>query len=79
MPFGLASLFGSIASLIPFIAPPLTSDQVKLLKADNIVSEEAKAEGRTLDGLGIRPAQLEVVLRTYLVQYRQHGQFGKIA
>ncbi|AQZ50827.1 complex I NDUFA9 subunit family protein [Martelella mediterranea] len=79
MPFGLASLFGSIASLIPFIAPPLTSDQVKLLKADNVVSEEAQAEGRTLDGLGIRPAQLEVVLRTYLVQYRQHGQFGKIA
>ncbi|MCD1635620.1 complex I NDUFA9 subunit family protein [Martelella mediterranea] len=79
MPFGLASLFGSIASLIPFIAPPLTSDQVKLLKADNVVSEEAQAEGRTLDGLGIRPAQLEVVLRTYLVQYRQHGQFGKTA
>ncbi|MEO2039264.1 MAG: complex I NDUFA9 subunit family protein [Martelella sp.] len=79
MPFGLASLFGSIASLIPFIAPPLTSDQVKLLKTDNIVSEEARSEGRTLDGLGIRPAQLEVVLRTYLVQYRQHGQFGKTA
>ena len=79
MPFGLASLFGSIASLIPFIAPPLTSDQVKLLKTDNVVSEEAQSEGRTLDGLGIRPAQLEVVLRTYLVQYRQHGQFGKTA
>ena len=79
MPFGLASLFGSVASLVPFITPPLTSDQVKLLKTDNVVSEEARAEGRTLDGLGIRPAQLEVVLRTYLVQYRQHGQFGKTA
>jgi len=79
MPFGLASLFGSVASLVPFITPPLTSDQVKLLKTDNVVSEEAQAEGRTLDGLGIRPAQLEVVLRTYLVQYRQHGQFGKTA
>ncbi|WP_174802300.1 complex I NDUFA9 subunit family protein [Martelella limonii] len=79
MPFGLASLFGGVASLVPFVTPPLTSDQVKLLKTDNVVSEEAKKEGRTLDGLGIRPAQLEAVLPTYLVQYRQHGQFGKAA
>ena len=79
LPFGLASVFGSIAGLIPLITPPLTLDQVRLLKTDNVVSDAAKAKGHTLDGLGIRPAQLEVVLPTYLVQYRQHGQFGKVA
>ena len=79
MPFGLAALFAGIARLIPMIKRPLTTDQVKLLKTDNIVSDTAEAEGRTLKGLGIRPTQLEVVLPTYLVQYRQHGQFSKIA
>ncbi|MAM13585.1 MAG: complex I NDUFA9 subunit family protein [Rhizobiaceae bacterium] len=79
LPFGLASFFGGIAGSVPLIAPPLTADQVKLLKSDNVVSEEAAAEGRTLAGLGIRPAQLDAILPTYLVQYRQHGQFGRAA
>ena len=79
MPFGLASLVGAVSSSIPLIQPPLTSDQVKLLKIDNIVSEDAKKEGRTLEGLGMRPVQLDVVLPGYLVQYRQHGQFGRTA
>ncbi|AJY47570.1 complex I NDUFA9 subunit family protein [Martelella endophytica] len=79
LPFGLASLIGGIAAAIPLIKPPLTADQVKLLKTDTIVSKEAEAEGRTLKGLGIRPAQLDAILPSYLVQYRQHGQFGKPA
>ena len=49
LPFGVASLIGSIASLIPFVKPALTADQVKLLQSDNVVSEAARAEGRTLD------------------------------
>ncbi|PRX08171.1 UNVERIFIED_ORG: NADH dehydrogenase [Martelella mediterranea] len=79
LPFGLASFFGGIAGAIPLITPPLTADQVRLLKTDNVVSEAAVAEGRTLSGLGIRAAQLDAVLPTYLVQYRQHGQFGRAA
>ncbi|MFA7413111.1 MAG: complex I NDUFA9 subunit family protein [Rhizobium sp.] len=82
MPFYIASLIGSVASAIPFVAPPLTSDQVKLLKTDNVVSGQAMAEGRTLEAMGIAPVTLESVLPTYLVQYRPHGQFtgsGKAA
>lgn len=82
LPFGIASLIGSIASLIPFITPPITPDQVKLLRTDNVVSPEAEAEGRTLKGLGITPTMAASVLASYLVQYRPHGQYtgsGKAA
>ncbi|WP_454853569.1 complex I NDUFA9 subunit family protein [Rhizobium binxianense] len=82
LPFGIASLIGSIASLVPFITPPITPDQVKLLRTDNVVSPEAEAEGRTLKGLGITPTMATSVLASYLVQYRPHGQYtgsGKAA
>ncbi|WP_112827833.1 complex I NDUFA9 subunit family protein [Rhizobium cremeum] len=76
MPFAVASLIGSISSSIPFVKPALTSDQVKLLKVDNVVSDAAKAEGRTLEGMGINPVALTSILPTYLVRYRPHGQFN---
>jgi NADH dehydrogenase len=82
MPFGIASMIGSIASAIPLITPPLTSDQVTLLKRDNVVSDGAKAEGRTLEGMGIQPVKVASILPTYLVHFRPHGQFtgsGKAA
>ena len=82
LPFGIASLIGSLSSMIPFVKPALTSDQVKLLKSDNVVSDAAKAQGRTLEGMGINPVSLESILPTYLVHYRPHGQFtgsGKAA
>jgi uncharacterized protein YbjT (DUF2867 family) len=82
MPFGIASLIGSVASLVPFVAPPITPDQVRLLKYDNIVSEKNEKEGRTLKGLGITPTMLTSVLPSYLVHYRPHGQYtgsGKAA
>lgn len=78
LPFGIASLIGSIASLIPFVTPPLTSDQVTLLRADNIVSDAAKSEGRTLEGMGIEPVLAEAILPSYLVRYRTQGQFTKV-
>lgn len=82
IPFGLASLMGSIASAVPLIAPPLTADQVTLLKKDNVVSAEAEREGRTLQGLGIAPTLLSSILPSYLVRFRVHGQYtnaGKAA
>lgn len=82
LPFGIASMIGSIASAIPLITPPLTSDQVTLLKRDNVVSDSAKAEGRTLEGMGIQPVKVASILPTYLVHFRPHGQFtgsGKAA
>ncbi len=78
LPFGIASLIGSVASLIPFVQPPLTSDQVTLLRADNVVSNAARSEGRTLDAIGIEPVLAEAILPSYLVRYRTQGQFTKV-
>jgi NADH dehydrogenase len=58
--------------------PPLTPDQVRLLGIDNVVSEAAEAEGRTLAGLGIRATAMEIVLPTYLYRFRRGGQFERI-
>ena len=76
VPFGLASLQAfflelpsNIISALP--APPLTQDQVQLLKRDSVVSTGAL----TLDDLGIRPTALELVVPGYLARYRPGGRF----
>jgi uncharacterized protein YbjT (DUF2867 family) len=76
LPWGLASLIGSVASLVPFIDPPITADQVENLKVDNVVSEEAASQGRTLAGQNIRPTAIDAILPAYLVRYRPHGQYS---
>jgi uncharacterized protein YbjT (DUF2867 family) len=73
LPFALASLQGAIFQVIPFIRPPLTTDQVRLLKRDNVVS--AQAQG--LKELGITPTALEPILPTYLDLYRPHGYYSR--
>jgi len=55
--------------------PPITPDQVELLQTDNVVSEAAKAEGRTLQGLGIEPELIEAIVPAYLWRFRKTGQF----
>ena len=75
LPFFLASIIGTVNSLIPFVKPMITADQVTLLKTDNVVSEAAKKEGRTLEGLGIQPTLSEAILPSYLVRFRPEGQF----
>lgn len=82
LPFGIASLIGKIAQSVPLITPPLTSDQVTLLRTDTVVSDNAAKEDRTLSGLGIQPTLLTNVLQHYVVHYRPQGQFtntGKAA
>lgn len=73
IPWGLAELQGRILGLLP--TPPLTRDQVLMLKHDNVVSAEAAKAGRTLLGMGISPRSMEAILPTYLIQYRERGQF----
>ncbi len=73
IPFGLAKVMAWPAQFLP--GPPLTPDQVKMLMKDNVVSERAKAEGRTLEGIGIEPDGIEAVVPDYLVRYRPAGQF----
>lgn len=53
----------------------MTGDQVELLRRDNVVSDAAKAEGRTLEGLGIEPQSIEAIVPTYLYRYRKTGQY----
>jgi uncharacterized protein YbjT (DUF2867 family) len=55
----------------------LTRDQVTLLELDNVVSQAAIDEGRTLVGLGIEPEIIEAVVPSYLVRFRKTGQFDR--
>jgi len=75
IPFGLATLQARLMSLLP--KPPLTTDQVKLLKSDNVVSPAAEADGRTFAGLGIVPDTMAAVLPTYLWRFRPTGEFSR--
>ncbi|MFN0194382.1 MAG: complex I NDUFA9 subunit family protein [Aestuariivirga sp.] len=73
IPFSVARIIGMIAGLLP--KPPITADQVELLKSDNVVSEEANREGRTLKGLGIAASGIEGIVPSYLYRFRKAGQF----
>jgi len=57
--------------------PLLTPDRVTLLTIDNVVSTEAVAEQRTLEGLGITPRPLDAVLPGYLWRFSSNGQFDR--
>jgi uncharacterized protein YbjT (DUF2867 family) len=78
LPFGLARFQAKFLQLLP--KPLLTPDQVELLRSDNVVSGAAKAQNRTLAGLGIDPTSIGVVVPTYLWRFRKSGQFqGRMA
>ena len=73
LPFPVASLIGKLGELTTFLMkPPITSDQVELLKTDNVVSGACPG----LAELGITPTTLEAVLPTYLYRYRKGGQYA---
>src|SRR5437870_9046856 len=73
IPFALARVQAMVLQFLP--KPLLTPDQVELLKRDNIVSEAAKREGRTLEALGIAPLAMAAVAPSYLWRFRKTGQF----
>lgn len=52
----------------------ITSDQVKLLETDNVVSPAA----RGLADLGVTPTAMDAVLASYLYSYRPDGQYAWI-
>jgi uncharacterized protein YbjT (DUF2867 family) len=74
LPFPLAKFQASFLQLLP--KPLLTVDQVELLRRDNVVSEDALREGRTLAALGIEPIAMESVVPYYLSRFRKAGQFS---
>ena len=75
LPFFVARLQAMFLQYLP--KPLLTPDQVELLLSDNVVTETAKSEARTLQGLGIEPEPMEVIVPSYLWRFRKTGQFRK--
>ncbi len=71
LPFGLASFNAALLQLLP--NPLLTTDQVRLLKKDNVAS--AGAPG--LADLGITPTSVEAVVPSYLWRYRAKGEYAQ--
>lgn len=57
----------------------LTRDQVTLLQSDNVVSDAARAEGRTIEALAVTPESYEAIVPAYLWRFRPTGQFGQKA
>lgn len=68
MPWFAASTMGGLIGWVP--GAPITADQVEMLKKDNVVSQAASAEKRTLSGIGITPTPMSEILPDYLAQYR---------
>jgi len=71
LPFGMAAFQARLMSILP--SPPLTTDQVELLKRDNIVSSGAL----TLASLDIAPTAAEMILPTYLDRFRRGGWYER--
>ncbi|HPF22627.1 MAG TPA: complex I NDUFA9 subunit family protein [Hyphomonas sp.] len=84
LPFFLAKpigyLTGAVWRFIPpfcwgFLGePPVTGDQVELLKADNVVADDAL----TIRDLGVTSLEsVEAITPTYLWRFRPYGEFHK--
>jgi len=71
LPFGLAAFQARLMAILP--NPPLTPDQVELLKRDNVVSSGAM----TLAALGLTPTAVEGILPTYLDRFRRGGWYER--
>lgn len=75
LPAGIAKLLALPLSILP--SPLLTGEQVDLLQADNVVSDEAVREKRTLAAFGIAPTAMEAILPGYMWRFMKHGQFDR--
>lgn len=72
LPFFVGAMQAWFLEFLP--NPPLTRDQVRLLRRDNVVSEGA----RGFDELGIKPEAAEGIIETYLYPYRPYGQYARL-
>ncbi|MBS1301799.1 complex I NDUFA9 subunit family protein [Loktanella sp. SALINAS62] len=71
----MAAVFGALNKITFGLAPaPLTTDQVKNLAVDNVVSDDA----RGFAALGLTPTSMEAVLPDYLWRFRPSGQYAAI-
>jgi NADH dehydrogenase len=78
LPFFLAQPMGIVLDWIcrlPFLSPPLTGDQVEMLKTDNVVGAGGEGLGR-IEDLGVAPLEsVEAIVPSYLWRFRPYGQF----
>jgi NADH dehydrogenase len=68
LPYSVGELQARLFELLP--TPPLTRDQLLLLRRDNVVAEGAL----TLADLGIAPKALEAIVPAYLARFRPAGR-----
>jgi NADH dehydrogenase len=69
-------MFGLLGRVIPLFTPPLTADQVQMLKRDNVAGQSGEAGVGAARDLGIGPLEtIEVIAPTYLWRFRPYGQF----
>jgi NADH dehydrogenase len=73
VPFGIAAIKAFFLQFLP--NPPLTPDQVKLLRHDNVVAPQALG----LADLGIVPTTVEAEVPAYLWRYRPKGEYADLA
>jgi uncharacterized protein YbjT (DUF2867 family) len=76
VPAGVGKLMALPFALLPF-KPLLTADQVDSLQADNVVSDAAVREGRSLAAFGVTPTPMDAILPTYLWRFMKNGQFDR--
>ena len=74
---GIAKPLAGIMGLLP--KPLLTPDQVVQLGIDNVVSDDARRQKRTLEAFGLTPTTLDAVLPTYMWRFRRNGEFDRHA
>ncbi|MBV9993910.1 MAG: complex I NDUFA9 subunit family protein [Caulobacteraceae bacterium] len=76
VPWAIARLIGAAGDLAAGfgLPPPLTGDQVALLRADNVVAPGASG----LADLGLAPTALEPIIPTYLYRFRKGGQYADL-
>lgn len=65
-----AALLAAVTGWLP--GAPITSDQVRMLKADNVVTGE-----NGLKALGVALTPIEAVAHDWLVRYRRNGRFAE--
>lgn len=75
LPAGIGRLLALPMMLMP--KPLLTGDRITLLGIDNVVSDAATKDKRTLSAFGILPRPLDAVLPSYLWRFSQNGQFDR--
>jgi len=76
IPFLLLDIGAALTGWLPFA--PITLDQARLLRKDNVVKAgpDAASVGMLID-LGVQPTAVEAVLETYLYPYRPTGQYAE--